>query len=156
MPLLWTGRNCARSGRRGGESWVSFSLLSFFLETTFALFRNNIVKWTKWPFVIMWYSNKKTTMFSSTATNSSVIITGESQERGNKKTKHAKFSGKQAFLTLWYAHVRVYHGLRKIRFSENSAYFVSLLPPFWDSSFCLITHALCNKLCSEGYCLNNF
>ena len=32
---------------------------------------------------------------------------GESQNGGNKKSKHAKFSEKQTFLTPWYAHVRV-------------------------------------------------
>ena len=35
---------------------------------------------------------------------------GESQNRGNKKAKHAKFSEKRTFLTPWYAHVR---GLRR-------------------------------------------
>ena len=32
---------------------------------------------------------------------------GESQNRGNKKAKHAKFSEKRTFLTPWYAYVRV-------------------------------------------------
>ena len=32
---------------------------------------------------------------------------GESQNGGNKKIKHAKFSEKQTFLIPWYAHVRV-------------------------------------------------
>ena len=43
---------------------------------------------------------------------------GNSQNRGNKKTKHAKFSEKQRFI------------------------FVFLLPPFWDLSFCLIADDL--------------
>ena len=39
--------------------------------------------------------------------NSSIIRQkGEYQTEGNKKTKHAKFSEKQTFLTPWYAHVR--------------------------------------------------
>ena len=33
---------------------------------------------------------------------------GEFQNRGNKKTKHANFSGKRTFLTPWYAHVQKY------------------------------------------------
>ena len=32
---------------------------------------------------------------------------GESQNGGNKKTKHAKFSEKQIFITPWYAQVHV-------------------------------------------------
>ena len=40
--------------------------------------------------------------------NSSVIRQkGESQDRCFKKTKHARFSEKRTFLTLWYAHLRV-------------------------------------------------
>ena len=40
--------------------------------------------------------------------NSSVIrLKGEFQNGGNKKTKHAKFSRRLAFLTLWYSHVRL-------------------------------------------------
>ena len=53
---------------------------------------------------------------------------GELQNECFKKTKHAKFSEKQTFLTPWYAHVR-----------ENLARFVFLKHPFWSSSFCLIT-----------------
>ena len=61
--------------------------------------------------------------------NSKVIRQkGESQSGGNKKTKYAKF------LT-----PHTYHGVRNVRFSANFAYFVFLLPPFWDSPFCLIT-----------------
>ena len=42
----------------------------------------------------------------------------ESQNGCFKKTKHAKFSEKRTFLTLWYAHVRTcaYHGVRNVRF----------------------------------------
>ena len=36
-----------------------------------------------------------------------------------------------------------YHGVRKIRFSENLACFVFLKRPFWDSLFCLITVEVC-------------
>ena len=32
---------------------------------------------------------------------------GESQNGGNKKSKHAKFSEKRTFLTPWYAHVSI-------------------------------------------------
>ena len=40
--------------------------------------------------------------------NSSVIWQKvESQNGGNKNTKHAKFSEKRTFFTPWYAHVRV-------------------------------------------------
>ena len=42
----------------------------------------------------------------------------ESQNGCFKKTKHAKFSEKWTFLTLWYAHVRTcaYQGVRNVRF----------------------------------------
>ena len=35
-----------------------------------------------------------------------------------------------------------YKGVRNVRFSENLACFVFLLPPFWDSPFCLIANDL--------------
>ena len=68
---------------------------------------------------------------------SSLVIkqNGESQNRGNKKAKHTKFSEKRIFLNPWYAHVHVC-------FSENLACFAFTLPPFWDSLFCLITNEL--------------
>ena len=44
---------------------------------------------------------------------------GESQDGGNKKTKQAKFSENRTFLK----------GVRNIRFSENLACFVFLIPP---------------------------
>ena len=68
-----------------------------------------------------------------------------------KKTKHAKFSEKQTFLTPWYADkFRVLCFLetpvlvcvsevRNVRFSENLAWFVFLKHPSWDFPFCLIT-----------------
>ena len=48
---------------------------------------------------------------------------GESQDGGNTKIKHAKFSEKRTFLTPWYA---AYQGVRNVRFSENLACFVFL------------------------------
>ena len=82
---------------------------------------------------------------------------GESQNGCFKKTKHAKFSEKRTFLTLWYLHAArqifrkanssyplirtrtcTYQGVN-VRFSENLACFVFLKHPFWDSPFCLIT-----------------
>ena len=54
---------------------------------------------------------------------SSVIMQkGESQNRGNKKTKDSKFSGKQ---TLLHPHTHMYvcvSGVRNVCFSENFAY----------------------------------
>ena len=54
----------------------------------------------------------------------------ESQNRGNKKAKHAKFSKKSK---------------QNIRFSENLACFTFSLPPFWDSPFCIITDEICRN-----------
>ena len=46
----------------------------------------------------------------------------DSQNGGNKKAKHAKFSEKRTFLT--------YQRVTNVRFSENLACFAFLLPPF--------------------------
>ena len=75
---------------------------------------------------------------------------GESQNGCFKKTKHAKFSEKQTFLTSWYAHAQVpldtlryrtcaYQVVIDVCFSGNLACFVFLKHPFWDSPFSLIT-----------------
>ena len=62
---------------------------------------------------------------------------GESQNIGNKKTKHAKFSEKT---NIFYPLIRTcaYQGIRNVRFSENLVCFVFLFPPSWDSLFCVI------------------
>ena len=55
----------------------------------------------------------------------------ESQNGGNKKTKHAKFSEEtDIFSPLIHTRKCVYQGVRNVRFSGNLAYFVSLLRPF--------------------------
>ena len=64
---------------------------------------------------------------------------GESQHGGNTKTKHAKFSEKINFsYLLIHTRTYAYHGVRNVRFSENLACIIFLLPPFWDLPFCLI------------------
>ena len=57
---------------------------------------------------------------------------GESQNGCFKKTEHVKFFEKRTFLT-------------PMIFSENLACFVFFKNPSWDSLFCLITDAMCNK-----------
>ena len=72
---------------------------------------------------------------------------GEYQNEGNKKTKHAKFSEKQTFLTPWYAHVRNFRFFAKFgmfwffvnsisRFAFLSYYprivFVLAISEYWD------------------------
>ena len=62
-----------------------------------------------------------------------IIITekGESQNGGNKKTKHTKFSEKANIsYPLIRARTCEYQGVRNICFSESLACFVFLLPPF--------------------------
>ena len=81
---------------------------------------------------------------------------GESQNGCFRKAKHAKFSEKQIFLTPWYTHVRVFQE-KKARqiFPKNEHFltpFVFLKHPFWDSSFCLITHVtwgILSQLCQD-------
>ena len=53
---------------------------------------------------------------------------GESQDGGNKKTEHAKFSEKKNLLAPD-MRTGAYQRVRNIRFSENMACFVSLLTP---------------------------
>ena len=60
----------------------------------------------------------------------------ESQNGCFRKTKHAKFSETQTFLTSWYQRIR------NIRFSENLASFAFLKHPFSGSPFCLIADVL--------------
>ena len=60
----------------------------------------------------------------------------ESQNGCFRKTKHAKFSETQTFLTPWYQRIR------NVRFSENLASFAFLKHPFWGSPFCLIADVL--------------
>ena len=77
---------------------------------------------------------------------------GESQNGGNKKANK-----KWTFVTTWYAQVRTctcaYQGVRNVRFSENLACFTFLLPPFWDSSFCLITIEIAPNFTKHPICL---
>ena len=64
---------------------------------------------------------------------------GESQNGGNNKTKHTKFSKKTPIISYtWYA--PVYVRMRREEmfvFPENLTLSVFLFPPFWDSPFCL-------------------
>ena len=56
---------------------------------------------------------------------------GESQNGGNKKTKHAKCFTKRTFLTLLkHKRTHAYQEVRNVRFLENLASFDFLLPPF--------------------------
>ena len=57
-------------------------------------------------------------------------LAGKSQNGGNKKTKHAKFSEKTNIsYPLIRTHTCAYQGVRNVRFSENLVCFVFLLPP---------------------------
>ena len=58
---------------------------------------------------------------------------GESQNGGNKKTKHDKFSEKRTYVCV--------SGGKKCWFFRKFAILVFLSPPFWDSLFCLVTDA---------------
>ena len=71
-----------------------------------------------------------------------IIQTGESQDGGNKKTKHTKFSEKTHFLRPDSIPMCAYQGVRNVCFTENLVCFVFLLSSFWDSSFCLIINKL--------------
>ena len=77
--------------------------------------------------------------FNARETNSSVKRQKEeSQNEGNKKTRHAKFSKKNEHLLLPYTCTYVYLRVRNVIFSEKLACFVFLISPFWDSPFYFI------------------
>ena len=77
--------------------------------------------------------------------NSSVIRQkGESQNEGFKKTKHAKFSAKQAFLTSWHPHVRVrIRGVRNVCFQKIYPALFS-----WNTRFEICPFALLPTNCN--------
>ena len=73
----------------------------------------------------------------------------ESQNEGNKKTKHTTFSKKQAFFTYWYVHLRV---RTRVRFS--------CCLHFENSPFCLTIDELsfrnfCLKFNSNSFMLDH-
>ena len=84
-------------------------------------------------------------MFSSIATNSSVI-----RKKGESQQKKTNIPKNEPSLPLTRTGSCAYQRVN-VHFLENLPCFVFLLPPFWDSSFCLITDDLCNKLCGEVY-----
>ena len=68
-----------------------------------------------------------------------------------KKTKHAKFSDKQIFLSFWYLRERI-RGVRHVCFLENLASFVFLKHPFWDSHFWLVTDKTWSLITTLNQC----
>ena len=59
-------------------------------------------------------------MFNRVQNPSVIRQNGESLNGCYKRTKHAKFSEKRTFFTLWYAHARVHtQGVTNVRFSEK-------------------------------------
>ena len=68
---------------------------------------------------------------------------GEFKNGGNKKTNHAKFSEKNPNISQPLIHTRTctYQGAKNVWgfFSENLAWFVFLLSPFWDMPFALLS-----------------
>ena len=67
-----------------------------------------------------------------------IMQKGGSQDGQDKKTKHAKFYEKRTFLYI--LNTCAYQRIRNTHFAENLPCFVFLLPPSWDSPFCLINH----------------
>ena len=65
-----------------------------------------------------------------------IIQKGGSQDWEDKKTKHAKFYEKRTLLYI--LNTCAYQRIRNTHFAENLPCFVFLLPPSWDSPFCLI------------------
>ena len=76
---------------------------------------------------IKYYYHLFTKIVSVSAVSSIIRQKGESQNGGNKKTKHVIISEKRTFLTPFDAHTYVSH---VFIFSEHLACFVFLLPPF--------------------------
>ena len=77
---------------------------------------------------------------------------GEFQKGGNKNAKQAKFSEKKNIsYPLICTRACTYQRVRNISFSENLGRFVFLLPPSWDSPFCLITDELTLSFLSSRF-----
>ena len=96
------------------------------------------LKFVRLKFTCIWYWERLDNYISSV-----IRQKGESQNGCFKKTKHAKFSEKQTFLTPdMHTCTCDYQGVRIVRFSENLACIVFLKHPFWDSPFCHITDNL--------------
>ena len=77
---------------------------------------------------------------------------GESQNCGNKGSKARQIFRKT---NISYPLIRTrkcaYQGVRNVRFSENLACSAFLLPPFWDSPFCLITDEIQEYIAFGSY-----
>ena len=86
-------------------------------------------------------------MFLYSCSNTSSVIRQkvESQNGGDKKTKHTKYLKKQTHLTPWYAHIPVG---KKCFFSENFVCFVFLWPVS-RSSLCRTTNSLHYRIWSD-------
>ena len=136
-------RNCE-------NQWTCFYMIGTFVKKELKqVFIFNFSSWkrvsmvsrcTRWVGTLTNMSRK---VSSSRAESKSSVVRqkDETQNGGNKKTRHAKFSKKtNIFYFLICTGTYAYHGVSNVRFSENLLRFVFLLPQFWDSSFCLIAN----------------
>ena len=81
-------------------------------------------------------------------TTSVIRQKSESQNGGNKKAKHAKFSEKRTFLTPWYGHVLVrVRGYKMFVFPKNLACLLSCYLRFEIHPFALLPTTNQIQLC---------
>ena len=113
------------------SSQCTLSLPPVFSGDRGALGKNGLIGSWKWSEVSPFVNPFQVDAVSNGLISSVINQKGESQNGCFKKIKHAKFSEKRTFLTLWYAYVPV-------RISEILACFIFLKHPFPDSPFCLI------------------
>ena len=109
------------------------------------LLSNLLVSFTMWKVNVI--SNQSSSVLEQK---------GESQNWGNKKTNHAKFSKKRTFFTPIGTRTCAYQGVRNNQFLESLACFIFLLLPFCDFLFCLITEEFTSLKMFNPYCPESF
>ena len=127
------------------EKCFLFFLDNVFWKISFSLFCRIIIpSWYRFVF------EGKVMVWSYWLTSSVIRQKDESQNGCFKRTKHAKFSEKRTFLTLWYAssiseHISHCNG---IVVNRICALFITCLPKlFFDDAFALIKTLYPSALC---------
>ena len=101
------------------SSQCTLSLPPVFSGDRGALGKNGLIGSWKWSEVSPFVNPFQVDAVSNGLISSVINQKGESQNGCFKKIKHAKFSEKRTFLTLWYAYVPVRSGGKKCSFFGN-------------------------------------
>ena len=113
---------CQTKSSRLEPQWEHISHQAFILFSGKLYFRRGAmvlvsISWSRYDWFLRWKGNTLLLEISIFGKNSLVIRQKNKSQNGRyKKTKHAKFSEKRMFLTLWYVHVRVRISCKKCLF----------------------------------------